>query len=154
MSSDAKLRLFVRETAQAAHDADEARPFEEVAAELAQHETHGELGALLAALAAADRKRIWVKARAEAFRRLGWRLMRPLLATGFLGALVFVLQRAIDPILGLTLFLCGAGMLYVILQLYLHRWGQKDEAALETVRAELRANLTRFLGDTASSRRD
>lgn len=59
-------------------------------------------------------------------RKWTWRLTRPLLVVGVLGAVASVLQKAIDPTLALTLFLAGAAGFYVAVQLFAHHWARVD----------------------------
>ncbi|HHN74794.1 MAG TPA: hypothetical protein ENK10_06145 [Acidobacteria bacterium] len=78
-------------------------------------------------------------ARAEraVLSRLGWRLMRPLLATGLIATAYFLFQSEIDPTHGITLFLAGAGAFYLVLQLYVAAWTRRAEKAAEEARSAL-----------------
>ena len=118
------------------------RPLPEVLREIEEaHFDPPQLQALLAALAEADRERLRVALEAEWFRRFGWRLMRPLLAVGVAGALLFLFQHAVEPTLGLSLFLLGAAALFVVLQLYVHRWSRKDLKRRDAAQQRLRTRL-------------
>ncbi len=98
-------------------------------------------------LAEFDRRVALVHAEAAWFRRMGWRVMRPMLAVGILAAAFFAFgQRSIDPATGFGIFLLGAGAFYVVLQVYLHRWARQDTRALARARAELAARLQEAAG--------
>ena len=118
------------------------RPLPQILEEIgATHFDPPQLGPLLSVLAEADRERLRVALEAEWFRRFGWRLMRPLLAVGVAGALLFLFQSAIEPTLGLSLFLLGAAALFVVLQLYVHRWSRKDLKRRDAAQERLRNRL-------------
>ena len=98
-------------------------------------------------LAEFDRRVALVHAEAAWFRRMGWRVMRPMLAVGILAAAFFAFgQRSIDPATGFGVFLLGAGAFYVVLQVYLHRWARQDARALARARAELADRLREAAG--------
>jgi hypothetical protein len=122
---NARLRRLL-EQAEAA-----PRPYERVLAELDEIvPEHPELPETLRLLAEADRRRFWLRAERHWYARFGWRMMRPLLAVAIVGALVFLLQRAVQPALGLSLFLLGASAFYFVFQLYAHRWSVASERRL------------------------
>jgi len=118
--------------------------FLEGLAEAAGDPALGEAGR---ALAEHERREALVRAEAAWFRRMGWRVMRPMLAVGFLAAAFFALgQESIEPTTGFGIFLLGAGAFYVVLQVYLHLWARGDRRALERARADLRARLRDLTG--------
>jgi hypothetical protein len=79
-------------------------------------------------------ERAWV-------RRFGWRIIRPFLVVSLLASVGFALQRAIDPTLGVVLFLAGAAALYVVMQLLLMRWAARSQRRLPDLEAEYRDRL-------------
>jgi len=104
------------------------------------------------ALAEHERREALVRAEAAWFRRMGWRVMRPMLAVGILAAAFFAFgQESIDPATGFGIFLLGAGAFYVVLQVYLHLWARGDRRALERARADLRARLRALVRDSRNS---
>ena len=101
-----------------------------------------DLAAAGRALAEHERREALVRAEEAWFRRMGWRVMRPMLAVGILAAAFFAFgQEGVDPATGFGIFLLGAGAFYVVLQVYLHLWARADRHALERARADLRARL-------------
>lgn len=128
---------------------DDPRPFEQVLDEI-EPLLAGEskqLARALHALAVADRQRFWVKSESIWFRRFGWRLMRPMLAACIVAAVIYAVQRAIPPSVGLMHFVFGAIAVYIMLQLYAHFWSRQDEAKLTKTQVELRDRLDRILKD-------
>ncbi len=94
------------------------------------------------ALAEEERREALARAESAWFRRMGWRVMRPMLAVGILAAAFFAFgQESIDPATGFGIFLLGAGSFYVVLQVYLHRWARAGRRRLEEDRRALRARL-------------
>ena len=83
------------------------------------------------------------------YRRLGWRLMRPLFILAVLAAVGFALQRKVDPTIGVGLFLGGAAGLFVVLQFFAHRWAWKSMGDLSRIEADYRRSLNGLLGETA-----
>jgi hypothetical protein len=81
------------------------------------------------------------------YRRLGWRLMRPLFLLAITAALGFSLQRKMDPTIGVGLFLAGAAAFFVTLQILVHRWAWKGMRELERIDADYRRSLNAILGD-------
>lgn len=111
-------------------------------------EERPDLSTLLQFLSLKDhhhRHAFYVKSGHVFLRRLGWRLMRPLFLLALAAAGVALLQRTLDPTEALSLFLGGAASLYVLLQVFLHRWAWKDMKKLASIEAEYRKNLTRLL---------
>jgi hypothetical protein len=90
------------------------------------------------------RTSFYVKSEALWYRRFGFRLMRPLLLVAVLAAAGFLLQRTVDPALGLGCFLGGAFSLYVVLQLFAWRWARADERHLAAARDAYRMRLERL----------
>ncbi|MDQ7006353.1 MAG: hypothetical protein Q9Q40_03905 [Acidobacteriota bacterium] len=80
-------------------------------------------------LSEAEQRALAARVESAVLSRLGWRLMRPLLATGLAGTLFFLFQSEIDPTHGITLFLAGAGAFYLVLQLYVAAWTRRAEKA-------------------------
>ena len=88
----------------------------------------------------------YVKMEHVFFRRLGWRLMRPLFFLGIVAAVISIfLQDKVDPIIPLSLFLGGAASFYVLLQFFIHRWAWKDYKRLVSIEAEYQENLRELL---------
>lgn len=85
------------------------------------------LAEAIAELAEGERRRRLARTQAEWFRRLGWRLMRPLFALAVVAALAFLAQRIIAPALGFVLFASGAAALYAVIQAYVHAWSRDGE---------------------------
>ncbi|RMG47885.1 MAG: hypothetical protein D6718_02810 [Acidobacteria bacterium] len=122
------------------------RPFEEVADEIPRLlPDAGEAAEVLRALAKADRARFWLRAERRWTRRLGWRLVRPLMAVSLAGAVVAVAQRALDATAAYLLYLAGVAALYVALQLYLSRWSAATERRLAEIERAHREEMARLL---------
>ena len=120
----------------------EARPLGGVMEGSAGRDVEPEgLAELRQTLEEADRRRLWLRGEAEWFRRLGWRLVRPLLALAILAALVMTLQTRIEPTVGLTLVLSGAGGFYIVLQLYVAWWSRRRPRELERIQRQLALEL-------------
>ena len=99
-------------------------------------------------LAAKDdqhRHAFYVKSMHAGYRKLGWRIMRPLMIVAVLAAVAFSLQRRIDPTLGIACFLGGAAAFYVVLQIFLSRWADRELEALDAVHARYRERLRPLL---------
>ncbi|UCF67207.1 MAG: hypothetical protein JSV80_15735 [Acidobacteriota bacterium] len=137
-----KLRTLIE------RELDRPRPFEQVARELPNLLTADpQLAETLRLLATADRERFWIKSEATWFRRFGWRLMRPMLATGLLAAGVFFFGDISNRARAFLMFLLGAGSFYVVLQLYIHRWSATEEKKLAESQRTLREQLQRVLAE-------
>lgn len=95
----------------------------------------------LEAIADADRQRFAVRLQSAWHRRFGWRMMRPLFAVVSLAALGFLMQDALPPILGFSLFAAGAAVFYAVLQVYAHVWTTRDEKSVAEAEARLRDAL-------------
>jgi len=78
------------------------------------------------------------------YRRFGFRMMRPLFLLATLAAAGFLLQRTIDPALGLLCFAGGAFLFYATLQLFAWRWARIDERKLAEIRDGYRRRLQRL----------
>lgn len=81
------------------------------------------------------------------YRRLGWRLMRPLFLLAVLAALGFSIQKKLDATLGVGLFLAGAAGFFVLLQIFVHRWAWKQMKELRQINANYRSALRTILGE-------
>ncbi len=122
------------------------RAFEEIARELPDLlPREPQLGAVLAALAEADRKRFWVKSQVLWFSRFGWRLIRPMMTIGILATGAFFLIDPGESGSHLLYFLMGVAGLYVTLQVYAHFWSRHDEKKLAAAERELRERLRDIL---------
>jgi len=103
----------------------------------------GPLAAVLREKEAHARVDMVLRAEELVARRLGWRLVRPLVGVAFLGGVGFLLQREVEPVLGVTLFLAGAGSMYAATQLLLalrrRSIAKRDAFATEEYRRRLRA---------------
>jgi hypothetical protein len=105
---------------------------------------------LLEFLAAWDehhRNAFYAKSQHVWTRRFGWRIMRPLFILAVLAAAGFCLQRAVDPVLGVTIFLGGAAALYVLIQVFAHVWAERDLRKVEGIDARYRDRLRALLED-------
>ena len=89
-----------------------------------------------------------LRAEAALCRRLGWRLFRPLVAVSLLGAAVFLLQRAVDPVLGVSLFLAGVGAMYGGSQVLLSLRERGATKRIGEVHSNYRARLRPLLAET------
>jgi hypothetical protein len=124
------------------------RPLAEIAPDLFPADATGRLAAaLLAAKEERSRAAWFVEAEPLWMRKLTWRLARPLLAVGILGAVGFGLQRWVDPTLGVSLFLFGAGAFYVAVQLLAPLWARADRRELDRVNRRYRERLDALLAD-------
>jgi hypothetical protein len=81
------------------------------------------------------------------YRRFGWRIMRPLFLLSVGAGIAFALQRTVDPVLGVALFLAGAAALYILIQIFAHRWAQRDLRPLDAVRERYRERLRAILAE-------
>lgn len=86
----------------------------------------------------------YVKSEHVWYRRFGFRMMRPLFLLAALAAAGFLVQRAIDPAIGLACFLGGAFLFYAVLQLFAWRWARLDERKLDEFRDRYRRRLERL----------
>ncbi len=95
------------------------------------------------------RHSFYVKAEHVFCRRLGWRLMRPMLLLSVPAAvlltLVFSRAKGIDATLAVGLFLGGIAAFYVVLQVFIHRWAWKDMRQLDSLDQDYRQKLARLL---------
>lgn len=87
----------------------------------------------------------YVKSEHVLFRRLGWRLMRPLFALALVAAIVSAFQDLLDPSIALGLFLAGAASLYVVVQIFVHRWAWRDMKRLGSLDEDYRRKLAELL---------
>lgn len=120
----------------------------EVLKELEEH--FPEDSALLRFIAAKDdqhRHAFYLKAQHAWYRRLGWKIMRPLFVVSVLAAIGFSLQRVVDPTLGVASFLGGAAAMYIVLQIFAHRWAYKELGKMDEVNARYREKLEGLLED-------
>lgn len=109
------------------------------------------LAEYLAAREALDRGRWFFESEPLWLRKLSWRLIRPLMVLGIIAAVVFATQRAVDPTLGISLFLLGAASLYITVQFFSHLWQRTDKKRLAALEEEYRARL-RALEEKAAGR--
>lgn len=103
---------------------------------------------LLRFLAAKDdqhRHAFYLKSQHVWYRRLGWKIMRPLFVVSVLAAIGFSLQRVVDPTLGVAAFLGGAAAMYIVLQIFAHRWAYKELGKMGEVNARYRLELESLL---------
>jgi hypothetical protein len=108
----------------------------------------GEVGGeWLQALEKRHRAAWFVEAEPMWLGKFSWRLMRPLLLLGFAAAVAFALQRWVEPVVGLSLFLAGAAGLYVTVQLFAHLWARADEKRLAEADRSYRERLERLLAE-------
>jgi hypothetical protein len=105
---------------------------------------------LLAAKEEQARAAWYVEAEVLWLRKLTFRLARPLLLLGVLAALGFALQRAVDPTIGVALFLFGAAALYVAVQFFAHLWLRADQRRTAEVNRRYRQRLEELLDAGAS----
>ncbi len=113
-------------------------------------------GPLLKFLAAKDdqhRHAFYLKSQHVWYRKLGWRIMRPLFIVAVLAAVLFSLQRVIDPALGVASFLAGAAAFYVVLQIFAHRWAYKELARLDEVNERYRKSLEELMSELRRKKR-
>ena len=135
-----------RVTAVVRRELEAPRPLAELAPDLFPADAAGRLAAeWLAAKEDRSRAAWYVEAEGLWLRKLTWRLARPLLAVGVLGAVGFALQRWVDPTLGVGLFLFGAGAFYAAVQLFAPRWERADRRELERVDRRYRERLGAIL---------
>lgn len=97
------------------------------------------------------RHAFYLKSESVWFQRFGWRLMRPLFILALIAAVLFSVQRQIDPTLGIAVFLAGAASFYVVLQVFIHRWAFRDRAKLDEINARYRERLRELLEEMDSS---
>lgn len=122
------------------------RPLAEIAPGLCAADASGRMAAaLLAAKEERSRAAWFVEAEPLWMRKLTWRLARPLLAVGIVGAVGFGFQHWVDPTLGVALFLFGAGAFYVAVQLFAPLWARTDRRELERVNRRYRERLDALL---------
>ena len=97
------------------------------------------------------RSAFYVKSEHVWYRRLGWRLMRPLFVLGIIAAVVFSLtfrgRAGLDPTVATALFLGGAASFYVVLQVFIHRWAQQNVKKLDGISADYRRRLRELLAE-------
>ena len=90
------------------------------------------------------RTTFYVKSEHVWYRRFGFRMMRPLFVVAIIAAVLFSLQRVIDPAIALACFLGGAFAFYFVLQIYAYRWSRKDLGKLDDARSRYRQRLERL----------
>ena len=105
----------------------------------------GRAARLLAAKEEQARAAWYLEAEGMWLRKLTFRLARPLLLLGVLAAVGFALQRAVDPTVGVALFLFGAAALYVTVQFFAHLWLRADARRAEEVNRVYRRRLAELL---------
>ena len=98
-----------------------------------------------------NQRNFYVRSEHAWFRSFGWRLVRPFLAVAALASVGFALQRAVDPALGVALFLAGAATLYVIIHVLALRRARQARTKLADSEAAYRSRLEEQL---ARLRRD
>jgi hypothetical protein len=124
------------------------RPFEEVASELEKlAPEHPLLGRALRALAEADRRRFWVKSEALWFSRIGWRLIRPMMAVGIVAGAAYFFSRDDAAMEWYLHFLFGVAALYIVIQVYAHVWSGQDRRKLDAAEERLRRELDEILAE-------
>lgn len=120
----------------------EPRPIESVLADLeAALPAQAPLFRFLAAKDREHRHAFYVKSERLWYRRLGFRVMRPLFVVAILAAVGFSLQRVVDPTLAFACFVGGMVALYVAIQFFTIRWMRQDEAKLEAMRRQYHREL-------------
>lgn len=128
---------------------DEVRPFPDFLADLRGRAPDFEpLLDLIREKEECTRAEAALRAEAAACRRLGWRLFRPLVAVSLLGAAVFVLQRVISPVLGVSLFLAGVGAMYAGTQVLLALRERAAARRIGEVHSYYRARLRPLLAES------
>lgn len=90
------------------------------------------------------RTTFYVKSEHVWYRRFGFRMMRPLFVVAVVAAVLFSLQRVVDPAIALACFLAGAFAFYVVLQGFAYRWSRRDLGKLDDARARYRQRLERL----------
>ncbi len=144
----ARLADFLRQESQSPGRFADLRPF------LADDESGAEIAVeFLRAKEEHSRGRWLVEAQPLWYRKFTWRVMRPLLAVAVLAAVGFSLQRAIDPALGVSLFLFGAACLYVTIQFFAHLWARTDARRLADLDRRYRDRLAQLLAEFESRSR-
>lgn len=99
------------------------------------------------------RHAFYLKSQHVWYRRFGWKIMRPMFVLAVIAAVVFSLQRAVDPTIGVACFLAGAAAMYATIQVFANRWAYKELAKLDEVNARYRQSLEQLLGDLKRSKR-
>lgn len=118
--------------------------------------TFPEDGPLLRFLAAKDdqhRHAFYLKSQHVWYRKLGWRIMRPLFIVAVLAAILFSLQRIIDPAIGVACFIAGAAAFYVVLQIFAHRWAYKELKRMDEVNERYRRSLENVMDELRHKKR-
>lgn len=96
-----------------------------------------------------------IRAEGAWFRHFGWRVIRPFMLVAVVAGVFFAFfQRTIDPTLGAMVFLGGAATLYVVIQLFVMRWSQRNQKQLPRFEAEYRERLKNLLEARRRSRGD
>ncbi len=96
-----------------------------------------------------DRHAFSIQVEHAIFRRLGWRLMRPLFIVAIIAAAAsFLLMKQGDPTLLLAVFLSGAAALYLAFQVFLHLWAWRDVKKLTAITEDYRRRLATMLGES------
>jgi hypothetical protein len=93
------------------------------------------------------RHAFYVKSQHFWFRRLGWRLMRPLFVLAVVSAVGMALLWKGDPTVPLALFLAGAASFYVLLQVFIHRWAFRDLKKLGELNARYLQRIEELLAE-------
>ena len=112
--------------------------------------------ALMRFLVAKDdqhRHAFYLKSQHMWYRKVGWKIMRPLFVVAVIGAVLFSLQKVIDPTLGVAAFIAGAAAFYVAFQLFAHRWSNQELKKMEGVNARYRETLESLLKDLRELKR-
>lgn len=99
------------------------------------------------------RHAFYLKSQHVWYRKFGWKIMRPMFVLALIAAVIFSLQRAIDPTLGVACFLAGAAAMYATIQVFANRWAYKELAKLDEVNARYRQSLELLLEDLKRSKR-
>ena len=122
-------------------EAAEPASWKELGSALADLPSGAVLEEFLRAKEERERAAWFVEGEALWFQKLTWRLMRPLFLVAVLGAVGFALQRAVDPTLGIALFLFGAAAYYVTVQFLSHFWLRADRKRLAEIDRRYRERL-------------
>ena len=103
-----------------------------------------ELEAPLTDLLDSERRRWLARAEQIWLRRFGWSLMRPLLATGVVTAVVLLAWDRERAGTRLASLLAGAALFYAVLQVYVARWLSRAERRETDARAACEAAEARL----------
>lgn len=97
----------------------------------------GEDSKRLEALVALENARLVSATERASYRRLGWRLMRPLVGLALIAAPLSFFQKAVPPALALVFVFIGAFGLYLLLQAYVTTWARRAERNYQITSEEL-----------------